>query len=284
MNDKLKLSKLLIVDDEREFLESSARALSRRGFDVHTAPDGASALAMVSRLDFDAVVLDLKMPGIDGEEVFDRIHRDHPSVPVVMLTGHGSVPHAFKTSKKGIADYVAKPCDMDDLASRIRKAVGAAEGGGAVIPGEAGTDLASVVNVLVFSPEPDLLSSLKDVLGRRNMNVTAAEREEKATTELRARPFDVVVADVSRADADGLDFLKKIGEITPHVKVILMSERPSARVALNAVRSGASEYLSKPPHIENLVALIRQLYRRRQEDVEEERTRLVEEIRRRYPD
>jgi DNA-binding NtrC family response regulator len=284
MNENTEKLKLLIVDDEEEFLESSARALSRRGFEVHTADDGASGLALVSRTDFDAVVLDLKMPGIDGEEVFDRIHSTHPSVPVIMLTGHGSVPHAFKTSKKGIADYVAKPCDMDDLAGRIRRAVGAAKSRGGVIPGEPGADLASVVDVLLVGDEPELISALMNSLRRRGMNVSAAETEEKALGRLKANPFDVVVADVSRADAERLDFLKKTSEIAPHVKVILMSGNPSARAALSAVRSGASEYLSKPPDVENLIALIRRLYRRKRDDMAKERKRLIEEIRSRYPD
>lgn len=284
MNENATKLKLLIVDDEEDFLESSARALSRRGFEVYTAVDGASGLAMVSKTDFDAVVLDLKMPGIDGEEVFDRIHGTHPSVAVIMLTGHGSVPHAFKTSKKGIADYVAKPCDMDDLAGRIRRAVGAARHREAVIAGELDTDLASVIEVLLVGDEPPLLSSLVEILQRRNMNVTAAETAEKALGQLKANPFDIVVADVSRADADGLDFMKKISEIMPHVKVILMSEHPSAQAALSAVRAGASEYLPMPADIENLVALVRRLYRRRQDDIEEERRRLIEEIRNRYPD
>jgi DNA-binding NtrC family response regulator len=127
MRDRTRRTRLLLVDDEEEFLRSSSQALGRRGMEVQTAPDGATALAMLAGGEFDVVVLDLKMPGMDGEAVFDRIMATTPGFPVIMLTGHGSIPHAFQTSKKGISDYVAKPCDIDDLAARILAAVDRAQ-------------------------------------------------------------------------------------------------------------------------------------------------------------
>jgi DNA-binding NtrC family response regulator len=284
MNEKTKSLKLLIVDDEEDFLESSARALSRRGFDVHTAQDGATALALLARLDFDVVVLDLKMPGIDGEGVFDRIRADNPALPVIMLTGHGSVPHAFKTSKKGIADYIAKPCDMDELAGRIYQAVAVTKRQDEPAAGAAKVALASTIELLIVDDEVDFLSSMKDALGRRNMNVAVADSAGKALEHLEEAPVEVALVDVRLPGMDGLELLERIKESHPNVSVILLSGYPSAEAALKAVRLGASEYLSKPPDLENLVATIRRLYRQRDADIAEGRRKLIEEIRSRYPD
>lgn len=284
MNKNAKGVKLLIVDDEEEFLESSARALGRRGFEVHTARDGSTAMKTIMQSDFDAVVLDLKMPGMDGEEVFDRIHGTRPSIPVIMLTGHGSVPHAFKTSKKGIADYVAKPCDMDELAGRIHKAIDLAKRSEASLKDDVTADLASMVEVLLVDDEVDFLSSLKTVLQRRNMNVTVAESADQALDCLSKTPIEVALIDVKMPGMDGLALLKIIKEDFPNVKVILVSGYPSAAAALEGVKHGASEYLPKPPDIESLVATIRRLRAQRDENIAEQQKKLIEEIRSRYPD
>lgn len=92
--------KLLLVDDEEEFLTASSQALGRRGFDVEIAPNGVTALEMVEKSEFDVLVLDVKMPDIDGIEVFKQIRETLPDLPVVLLTGHSSIDDAFQTSKK----------------------------------------------------------------------------------------------------------------------------------------------------------------------------------------
>jgi DNA-binding NtrC family response regulator len=123
MDQNNKPVKLLLVDDEEDFLESASAALGRRDFDVRVARDGTTALDMAGHESFDAIVLDLKMPGLDGVEVFRRLLESSPGTPVLMLTGHGSIDSAFQTSRSGIADYIEKPCDIEDLARRIRTAL-----------------------------------------------------------------------------------------------------------------------------------------------------------------
>ena len=78
---------LLLVDDERDFLEAAAAALSRRGFDVDTANSGEQAVRMVKQKRPDVIVLDVKMPGIDGVQLFHRLSLVYPEIPVILLTG-----------------------------------------------------------------------------------------------------------------------------------------------------------------------------------------------------
>jgi DNA-binding NtrC family response regulator len=101
--------KVLLVDDEVGFTASLKRVLSSRGFDVKEASDGFSALSLIANEHFDIVVLDVKMPGMDGTQVLAEISRSSPDIRVVLLTGHYSSSEEEKTLKKGAYAYLLKP-------------------------------------------------------------------------------------------------------------------------------------------------------------------------------
>ena len=111
--------RLLLVDDEEEFRRATAPALGRRGFAVSEAADGAEALAAIRREPPDVVVLDLKMPGLDGIGVLQEIRRLSATLPVLILTGHGSLDSALSGIRLEIVDFLQKPVDVDELAERL---------------------------------------------------------------------------------------------------------------------------------------------------------------------
>ncbi|RJQ66520.1 MAG: response regulator [Desulfobacteraceae bacterium] len=115
MNHKIKV---LMVDDEEKFRETTRKILNRRGFDTVMAADGPEALAKLTE-NPDVVVLDVKLPGMDGHQVLKEIKKRYPRLPVIMLTGHGAMPSAKEALAEGAFDYLAKPCDIDLLASKI---------------------------------------------------------------------------------------------------------------------------------------------------------------------
>lgn len=112
--------RILIVDDEQEFLELMENRLHKRGFEVTTSPSGESALALLERESFDAMVLDVKMPGIDGIEVLRRVKSMRPELPVILLTGHASIEAAMTGVESGAVDYLLKPVPINDLIMRLR--------------------------------------------------------------------------------------------------------------------------------------------------------------------
>ncbi len=113
----------LLVDDERLFVETLAARLDQRGFSVDCAFSGAEALALLEKkTPIDIVVLDVKMPGIDGFEVVGTIKKRYPLVEVIMMTGHARVPSAIAAMKLGAADFLTKPCDLDYLLTRAEEA------------------------------------------------------------------------------------------------------------------------------------------------------------------
>jgi two-component system response regulator CpxR len=114
--------KLLLVDDEEQFVEILAQRLSTRGYDVKTAFDGDAAIEVVKTEDVDVVILDVLMPGKDGLSTLKEIKAIKPDVEVIMLTGDGAIETAIEGTKLGAYDYLMKPTDTSDLVNKIGKA------------------------------------------------------------------------------------------------------------------------------------------------------------------
>lgn len=117
------LAKILLVDDESPFVEALAKRLTMRELQVSTALSGPEALEKLEQNpSIDVVVLDVKMPGMDGIETLKAIKARYPLIEVIMLTGHATVESAIDGMKVGALDYLMKPCDMDVLMAKVREA------------------------------------------------------------------------------------------------------------------------------------------------------------------
>jgi len=114
--------KLLIVDDEERFLATTKKLLAKKGYEALTASSGAEALNILTSTTVHVVILDVKMPGMDGLETLRVIKRDFPLVEVIMLTGHGTVESAVEGWKSGATDFLNKPADIDDLLVKAEEA------------------------------------------------------------------------------------------------------------------------------------------------------------------
>lgn len=117
------LATVLLVDDEVPFVETMTKRLTRRDLDIIPAHDGDEALAQLkAHPNIEVVVLDVKMPGMDGIETLTEIKKRYPLKEVVMLTGHATVESAIEGMKKGAFDYLMKPCDIDLLVGKVTEA------------------------------------------------------------------------------------------------------------------------------------------------------------------
>jgi DNA-binding NtrC family response regulator len=114
--------KLLIVDDEEKFLESIAKRLEMRDFDVRTATRGEQAIEIAREEKFDLALLDLKMPGMDGKQVLEILKKEHKHIEVIILTGHGSVDSAVDCTKLGAFGYLPKPYELEKLLETLQRA------------------------------------------------------------------------------------------------------------------------------------------------------------------
>ena len=112
MGDKIRL---LVVDDEEQFLENICKLLERRNFDVTPVSSGEEAIEAARKEEFEIALVDLKMPGMDGEQVLETLKKEHLFMEVVILTGHGSIDSGIRSTELGVHSYLQKPCGLDTL-------------------------------------------------------------------------------------------------------------------------------------------------------------------------
>jgi DNA-binding NtrC family response regulator len=120
--DKMKEFNILIVDDEEEFRDLTVKILNKRGVSAQGAESGEKALEILRRSRIDVVLLDVKMPGMDGIETLRHIRNESPLVEVVLLTGHASVESGIEGMKLGAFDYLMKPIEIGPLLEKLAEA------------------------------------------------------------------------------------------------------------------------------------------------------------------
>lgn len=111
--------RILIVDDEERFRTTLAKRLGEREFEVFTVGSGTEAIDEVQRRLYDVIILDIKMPGLDGIETLAELKKLNAGLEVILLTGHGTMDTAIEGMRKGAYDYLLKPCDIDLLVEKI---------------------------------------------------------------------------------------------------------------------------------------------------------------------
>jgi DNA-binding NtrC family response regulator len=114
--------KVLLVDDEVDFLDTLSERMRTRGMEVSTSSSGVEALAKVDKEAYDVIILDLQMPGVDGLEALKILKAKRPELQVILLTGHASIEKGIEAMKLGAMDFLEKPADLTQLTEKIKKA------------------------------------------------------------------------------------------------------------------------------------------------------------------
>ena len=114
---------ILLVDDDPDLLKLISLRLTSAGYRVRTADSGEAALAALAVARPGAVITDMRMPGIDGLQLYDAIHRQQPTLPVIILTAHGTIPDAVSATQRGVFAFLTKPFDSQELLQKVASAV-----------------------------------------------------------------------------------------------------------------------------------------------------------------
>ena len=150
---------ILLVDDDPDLLKLISLRLTSAGYRVRTADSGETALATIAVERPATVITDLRMPGIDGMQLFEAIHRQHPALPVIILTAHGTIPDAVTATQRGEFGFLTKPFDSQDL---LQKVAAALQVSGGDPPGADGAAGAWRAGIITRSPRmEDLLRQAK---------------------------------------------------------------------------------------------------------------------------
>ena len=118
----MKKMRMMLVDDEERFLSTTKKLLEKKGYDVVTALSGAEALEKIRVQNIHVVILDVKMPGMDGNATLKEIKRQFPLIEVIMLTGHATMESAIDGLKSGAIDYLTKPADINEIIQKAEQA------------------------------------------------------------------------------------------------------------------------------------------------------------------
>jgi DNA-binding NtrC family response regulator len=232
--------KVLIVDDEKNMRLTLADLLKEEGYQVETAATGEEALALCQSQHngFDAVLLDVRMPGIDGVEVFRRIRRHQPGQRVLLMSAFTVDDLKHAALDEGAIAFLPKPLDVQLVLRLIREATETA--------------------ILVVENDEVLAAKIRDTVKTQGYRVTIARSPHDALELMEQIRFDIVLIDVALPSMTGLDLYLAIKRITPSAVAIMISgfEEEFLRIAREAVQQTAYTFLVKPLDLDCLIGLL----------------------------
>jgi DNA-binding NtrC family response regulator len=289
--------KLLLVDDEEDYVKAMAERMEMRDVGSRVALSGEEALRLLEDEAPDVMVLDLRMPGIDGMQVLERVKQEHPRVQVIILTGHGSEKEEEEARRLGAFEYLQKPTDTSDLLKTVRSAwkkglrflkdskdefdrsmtaAALAEGGATEMareklreprPQRVDTPPASAahetepaaraLSVLFVDDEEDFVRTMAERMEMREVGSEVALNGQQALQMLEQEIPDVMVLDLRMPGIDGMEVLRRVKKTYPQIEVIIMTGHGSDADEEEARRLGAFDYLRKPVDINDLMETVR---------------------------
>jgi len=289
--------KVLLVDDEEDYVRTMAERMEMRDVGPRVALSGEEALEMLEHDTPDVMVLDLRMPGINGMEVLERVRKEHPQIQVIILTGHGSEKEEKEARRLGAFEYLQKPADTGHILSTVRaawakslkaavefikeskedfdrsvSAAALAEAGAPQIAKQTLQDSPDTrrettdaleepsqraLKVLLVDDEEDFVRTMAERMEMRDLGSDVALDGEQALARLEEEIPDVMVLDLRMPGIDGMEVLRRVRKAYPGLKVIIMTGHGSDEEEREARRLGAFEYLKKPVDINDLMDTVR---------------------------
>ena len=242
--------RILIVDDDPGMTETLADILSDMGHDVAMAGDGYRAIELIEDNLYDVVLMDVKMPGINGVETFKRVKRISPSTRFIMMTAYSLEDLLNEALEEGAYGIFYKPLDIDKVADLIEQA-----GRGAF--------------VLVVDDEPNTCETIKDILEEKGFNVSMAHSGEEAIKCAREKTHDIVFIDLKMPILNGLETYLVIKDVNPKITAVMMTgyRQEVEELVEEAIKNSAYTCLYKPLEMGKVVALVGEICRRKREGV-----------------
>jgi len=237
--------RVLIVDDEKSMRVTLAAILRDEGYQVTTAATGEEALELCSKEHFGVMLMDVRMPGIDGVEAFRRIRRHQEGVRVILMSAYGTDALRNAALDEGAIAFLPKPLDLELIVNLIREAHDTA--------------------ILVVADEAVTADVLKSGLQEHGYRTTVAGTPSAALKLIEQIRFDLIFVDVDLPAMNGLDLYLAIKRITPRTLAIMITgtEKQDQALAQEAVRCNAFTILKKPLEIEQVLGLLQRTWGRR---------------------
>lgn len=238
---------VLIVDDDPLIREQIEKELRRSYFVPLAAEDGKGALATLAREKIDIVLLDIKLPDMDGIELLDVIKKEKSDCEVIVLTGYGSEEIAIQAIRKGAIDYIEKPFHFEEFSAALGRAqerLSESQG------------LGFQNTILVIDDEEEVMVRLKRFLEKEGFLVFGTTNPEEGLRIIEQNKIDVVITDVKMKEMDGIELLRRAKALYQDIEGIVVTGFKDNDLAVKALRTGASDYLTKPINLEELLVSV----------------------------
>jgi DNA-binding NtrC family response regulator len=233
---------ILIVEDEAIMRDSLRDWLSDAGYDVQTARESEEALKLIGERDFDMLLLDLRLPGKDGLQVLREARLKKPQLKGIIITAYPSVATAVEAMKVGAVDFLSKPVDLSKLESLLQKKTEPLS--------------ARARPILIVDDELSMRESLKDWFVDSGYAVETAPDGEEALRLVAEKPYGLLIVDLKLPGKNGIEVLNEARKRVPDLRGIVITAYPSVDTAVEAMRSGAIDYLTKPVALSELEKLV----------------------------
>ncbi len=230
--------RILIVDDEKNLRFTLAEILQEEGYEVSSAATGEEALAMSQQHHYDVVLLDVRMPGIDGVEVFRELRRRHDMVRVILMSAFAIDDLKRAALDEGAIAFLEKPLDIQKVVALIGEVTETA--------------------ILVVEPDETSASSVQKALREHHYRVTVVNTAHDALELVEQIYFDIILIDAALPVMNGLELYLAIKKITPRAVAVMVTglEEEFERIAQEAVRQTAYTILKKPLEIDPLLSML----------------------------
>ncbi len=237
-----KTLKVLVVDDNKDFCRNVEDILEFKGYTVHTAYNGLKALELVRQNEIEMVLLDIKMPVMNGVETFKKIKELSPKMPVIMMTAYAVEELIQESLREGAFGVLHKPLDFDKLFVLMKHAIKAEKGS----------------MILVADGDEKFCANLKDVLNAKDYCVSTAFDGDEAIEKAREANFDIILLDMKIPPLNGLDTYLSIRDIRPEVVVIIITgyNEEMGGVIEDALKKNVYTCFEKPVNMTNLISLL----------------------------
>ncbi len=236
--------RVLVVDDNEEFCQNVSDILGLRGHEVTVAYDGFKALELVRQDGFGVVLMDVRMPVMDGVATFKKIEEIAPHTPVIMVTAYGVEDLLREALREGAFGALRKPLDFDELFALLEQA-GAAKGS----------------MILVVDDDENFCANVKGILEDKGYRVRVAYDGSMATEQAWKNYFDIMLLDLKLPVLNGLETYLAIRDFRPDVVAIMITgyRQEVSKLAQQALQESAYTCLEKPIDMDELVSLLEQI-------------------------
>jgi DNA-binding NtrC family response regulator len=240
MEDPMKT--VLIVEDEAIVRDSLRDWLTEAGYTVVVAREGYEALRIIEKQDFDIVLLDLRLPGKDGLQVLREARLRRPALRGIIITAYPTLETAVEAMKLGAIDFLPKPLDLSRLENLIQE--------------ESKSAPLTRDPILVVDDETSVREALKDWLEDAGYRAETTGDGENALRLIGEKNYSLLILDLKLPGRDGIEVLREARRLSPGLRGVIITAYPSVESAVEAMRLGAAEYLTKPLALSELERIV----------------------------